>query len=427
MNTPRSLFSAIEKNGSCKSALGRATRGLAALTVVLSACGQEPTAEVDASPTEPVAEAQSTSASQGDLGRQIFFDTNLSEPPGLACATCHQESFAFADGRGGPTSEGSIRGRFGVRNAPSALYASLVPPLTEEDGTFRGGLFWDGRVASLEAQAGGPLLNPIEMGNASRGAVMAKIRKASYASTFSKVFGAAVLADDNKGFEAVAKAIATYERTQHLSRFSSKYDDYLAGKAKLAEAEARGLALFNGKANCAACHPSTPDPSMPGVGPLFTDFTYDNIGIPKNPKNPFYTLDKRFNPQGASYVDHGLRDTVGRDSEDGKFRVPTLRNIAKTAPYGHNGYFATLRSIVEFYNTRDVGSWPAPEVPTTVNQEELGNLQLTSQEIDDIVAFLNTLTDRNGNSGNGNGAGSPSGTGSGNGNGNGKTKTKTKG
>jgi cytochrome c peroxidase len=161
---------------------------------------------------------------------------------------------------------------------------------------------------------------------------------------------------------------------------------------KLSAREKRGLALFNdpSKGNCAACHPST---GVDGTPPLFTDFTYDNLGVPKNPRNGFYRMAPQYNPAGAAWVDHGLGGVLGLASEDGKFKVPTLRNIALTAPYMHNGYFTDLRSVVNFYNTRDVAPWPAPEVADTVNHEELGNLGLNEQEVEDLVAFLYTLSD----------------------------------
>jgi cytochrome c peroxidase len=155
----------------------------------------------------------------------------------------------------------------------------------------------------------------------------------------------------------------------------------------------RGLALFENekKGRCAECHPSRL--GLNHEPPLFTDFTYDNLGVPKNPESPYYYLPKSLNPNGTKFVDLGLGGVVNKPEENGKFRVPSLRNVAVTAPYMHNGIFKTLRQVVVFYNTRDVGPWPAPEVPQNVNHEELGNLGLTEQEVDDIVAFLSTLTD----------------------------------
>jgi len=127
--------------------------------------------------------------------------------------------------------------------------------------------------------------------------------------------------------------------------------------------------------------------------PLFTDFTYDNLGVPRNPELPFYTLEKELNPDGHSWVDRGLGQTLDDPSQDGKFRVPTLRNVALTSPYMHNGYFKTLFQVVSFYNSRDVGHWSAPEIEKNVNREEMGNLGLSNKEMEDIVAFMETLTD----------------------------------
>ena len=175
---------------------------------------------------------------------------------------------------------------------------------------------------------------------------------------------------------------------------------------KLSKQELRGLELFNGKARCAACHISEPVNRKP---PLFTDFTYDNLGVPKNPENPFYNMPPNINPLGANWVDLGLggflksisttEDPIAWESEVGKHKVPTLRNVDKrpypefVKAYGHNGYFKSLEEIVHFYNTRDVKPWPAPEVAANVNTSEMGNLRLTAMQEADVVAFLKTLTD----------------------------------
>ena len=330
------------------------------------------------------------------LGELIFNDTNLSSPAGQACGTCHAAELAFTDpDTDVPTSQGVLADRFGVRNTPMAVYASFVPPLhvEPEEGLYVGGLFLDGRVDTLEQQAGKPFLNPLEMNNADQAEVVAKLRRAPYRRLFEQVYGRGALEQVEPAYDRMTRAIATFERTRVFRRFSSKYDAYLAGEARLTRQERRGLALFEdpAKGNCAACHPSAIDEQ--GGAPQFTDFTYDNIGIPKNPDNPFYTLPPELNPEGAEFVDRGLGTTVGDPAEDGKFRVSSLRNVALTAPYGHNGYFADLRSVVEFYNTRDVAPWPAAEVPETMNRDELGNLGLNESEVDAIVAFLGTLTD----------------------------------
>lgn len=331
------------------------------------------------------------------LGRFLYFDTNLSNPPGQSCASCHHPSAGFADpDKSLPVSEGVVPGRYGTRNSPSAAYALFSPPFGMQDGLWVGGQFWDGRASTLEEQAKGPFLNPVEMNNTKEGVVQA-VREAPYAALFRFVYGPASLDDVPAAYDRVAKAIAAFESTKPFARFTSKFDFYLKGKAKLSEKERRGLALFNdpAKGNCAACHPTTsPDGTTP---PLLTDFTYDNLGVPKNP-----VIEELV---GAPVPpDLGLGLTVG-PAEDGKFKVMTLRNIARTAPYGHNGYFGTLREIVHFYNTRDLlpvcaagdtpgaDCWPEPEVATNVNRTEMGNLGLTPAEEDDIVAFLLTLSD----------------------------------
>ena len=189
------------------------------------------------------------------------------------------------------------------------------------------------------------------------------------------------------------KAIEAYEKTAEVSPFSSKYDHFLRGDVELSAQEMHGLTLFEAeeKGNCAACHPSQPGDD--GSPPLFTDFTYDNLGTPRNPENPFYIVPKELNPDGLDFVDLGLGAILDDSSENGKFRVPTLRNVAVTGPYMHNGVFKTMFEVLAFYNTRDIIDWPNPEVRANVNREELGNLGLTNEELEDLVAFLRTLTD----------------------------------
>lgn len=352
-------------------------------------------------------------AAKALLGQMLFFDPGLSSPAGQSCATCHAPNAAFADpDRQLPVSKGVLQGRAGNRNAPTAMYAAFSPDFhfDKEEGLYVGGQFLDGRAATLEEQAKGPFLNPLEMANPDKQSVVDKVRRAAYSQKFDQVFGKGALDDTELAYERIAEALATFERTPLFNPFSSKYDAWLAGKVKLTKQELRGLRLFESedKGNCAACHPSKPGPK--GEPPLFTDFTYDNLGVPRNPDNPFYTLLAEFNPAGAQWVDLGLGAVVDKRSEDGKFKVPTLRNIELTSPYMHNGYFRTLRGTVVFYNDRDRKPqcrenlvaedaalkhkcWPAPEVGANVNDEELGDLKLTEPEIDDIVAFMKTLTD----------------------------------
>jgi cytochrome c peroxidase len=357
--------------------------------------------------------SNSQAAAKAKLGQALFFDPSLSSPPGQACATCHDAKAALTDpDRRLPVSKGVLPGRLGNRNTPTALYAAFSPAFhfDKEEGLYVGGQFLDGRAATLEEQAKGPFLNPLEMANTDAKSVVEKVRRAAYRDQFDTVFGKGALDDPERAYERIAEALAAFERTPQFSPFSSKYDAWLAGKAKLTKQELRGLRLFEAedKGNCAACHHSKP--GSKGEPPLFTDFTYDNLGVPRNPDNLFYTLPAQLNPAAELWVDRGLGATVNKRSEDGKFKVPTLRNIELTGPYMHNGYFRTLRATVVFYNDRDrkprCGTdrvteeaalhgkcWPAPEVASNVNRDELGDLGLSEREIDDIVAFMKTLTD----------------------------------
>jgi cytochrome c peroxidase len=330
------------------------------------------------------------------LGKELFFDRGLSTPAGQACADCHAPDAGFSNPEQDlPVSQGVHADRFGGRNDLTAAYASYVPPLhyDESQGGYAGGLFWDGRAADLVAQAQGPPLNPLEMANPGVTAVVESLRRASYAEQFRAVFGKDSLDNPEQAFRYMAEAIAAWESSPEVNQFSSKYDLYLQGKAELSESELRGLALFENpeKGNCASCHPSRP--SADGTPPLFSDHTYDNLGVPRNPENPFYFLSPDLNPEGLDWIDLGLGAVVNKPEENGKFRVPTLRNVAESGPYMHNGLFKTLHQVVAFYNTRDVAGWPAPEVAENLNDAELGDLGLSQQEVLDIVEFLRTLSD----------------------------------
>lgn len=357
-----------------------------------------------------------------ELGKALFFDPALSTPPGLSCAACHEPSTGFT----GPSSlinatqavyPGAVHERAGNRKPPSAAYGGESPVLyfDSADDVWVGGMFWDGRATGwtlgdpLAEQAMGPFLNPLEQNTPHAKQVIRRVAKASYAPLFEAVWGEGSIDDSTSGIAAtykrIVRSIAAYERSNEVSPFSSKYDAYLNDLATLTAQEAQGLQLFEGKAMCSGCHLSEAGPG--GEAPLFTDFTYDNLGVPKNPLNPFYDAPPSVNRSGDDWVDPGLGGFLAGAGypedewmpELGKQKVPTLRNVGK-APYagfvkafGHNGYFKSLAEIVHFYNTRDVESWPAPEIPVNVNTDELGNLGLTAEEEAAIVAFLNTLTD----------------------------------
>ena len=358
-----------------------------------------------------------------ELGKYLLFDTALSTPPGQSCAACHAPETGFT----GPDSQvnlttvaypGAVHTRFGNRKPPTAAYGGDSPVLhfDETEGVWVGGMFWDGRATGwtlgdpLAEQAQGPFLNPLEQNNPNARHVILKVKKSRYAGLFRQVWGKDSLNwthDVAATYERIARSIAAYERSAEVNPFSSKYDRYLAGQAALTEEESFGLEMFNGKGKCSACHISEPGPA--GEPPLFTDFTYDNLGIPKNPDNPFYAMPPRWNPDRKHWVDEGLGGFLKGAGfgpevygpEMGKHKVPTLRNVdlrphaGFIKAFGHNGFFKSLEEIVHFYNPRDVASesWPAPEVPATINTEELGNLLLTAEEEAAIVAFMRTLSD----------------------------------
>ena len=367
------------------------------------------------SPSDPLRPANFTDKQW--LGKQLFFDTNLSEPTGLACSGCHASQVGWTGpdatiDLNGAVYEGSVKGRFGNRKPPSSAYGGDSPILhLDATNGWTGGMFWDGRATGLmlgdplAERAIGPFLNPLEQNNASAGVVVDKVKQSKYAYLFIQVWGLHAFDDIEKAYQMIGRSIAEYERSEEVSPFNSRFDTYFETGNGLTTQETLGFSLFNGKAKCANCHTSTADAASGKV--MFTNFTYINIGVPKNPKNPFY-LELAFNPLGASWVDMGLggylkgADFVASvyEPELGKFKVPTLRNVDKrpnasfVKAYGHNGYFKSLQDIVHFYNTRDVtgAGWPASEYAANMTSE-VGNLGLTTTEEEAIVSFLKTLTD----------------------------------
>ena len=239
------------------------------------------------------------------------------------------------------------------------------------------------------------------MNNSSADDVVKKVRQSRYRKLFDRVFGPSSLdsVKSDAAFDQIARAIAAYESSREVNSFRSKYDAYLAKKVKLTPQEERGLTLFAGQANCTSCHPHEPRPD--GSPPLFTDFTYDNVGAPRNEANPFYRAAASVNADGKSYRDPGIGGVERDETQLGKFKVPTLRNVAKrTSPdfvksYLHNGTFKSLKEVVHFYNVggKELDAFPPPDVQENVNRKELGNLGLTDDEEDDLVSFLETLSD----------------------------------
>ncbi len=274
------------------------------------------------------------------LGKKLFFDPRLSVNGSISCAFCHVPMAGYADPK--PVSLG-VGGKRGGRNAPPVLNAAYFPLQ-----------FWDGRAGSLEEQALGPLTNPVEMANPNYRSIVLRLRRIrEYRIWFLRVYGSPVNIDH------VAQALSAFERT--LVTPDSPYDRYLMGdKNALTASQKRGLALFRGKARCVICH----------NGALLSDFGYHNLGVPQT---------------GPLRIDVGRYAVTHDVSDKGKFRTPTLRNVALTAPYMHDGSLRTLQDVVEFY---DRGGGKSPFVKDAL----VVPLHLTSSEKKDLVQFLKSLT-----------------------------------
>jgi len=409
--------------------------------VVLQAACDRPTSPVDPPDT---AFDQASASQYEQLGEAIFFDQDLSINRNQSCASCHDPAWGFtgpiaALNAHGAVYEGSIPGRFGDRKPPSAAYATVSPILYVGKDGFVGGNFWDGRATGEKLgnpaadQAQGPFLNPMEQGLPDMACVVYRVLAASYKGLYDQVFPGnslssiafptdveTVCATEGttvglstsdrdavyREYDRIALAIAAYEASPGVNAFTSKFDAWRGGGgAQLTNVELRGFALFQGKGKCQRCHPSS------GQKPLFTDFTYDNLGVPSNPENPALLADPSFRDPGLG----GFLANVGYADwadELGKVKVPTLRNVDRrplmgaAKAYLHNGVFKSLQDVVHFYNTRDVlpdcavvpgtmgvDCWPAPEIAQNVNEDELGDLGLTPDEENAIVAFLKTLSD----------------------------------
>ena len=358
-----------------------------------------------------------------ELGQSIFFDENLSINQNQSCASCHGPDAGWtgplsATNEAGAVYEGSIDGRFGNRKPPSAAYATLSPIFhMDKKGLFTGGNFWDGRATGEKLgnpaadQAQGPFLNPAEQALLTPADVVALVCAATYGDLFRQVWGAEICdqANVDMAYDGIALSIATYEASPEVNAFTSKFDYAKKGSAKLTKEEKKGFALFKGKGKCHLCHLNS------GKNPLFTDFTFDNLGIPQNPENPAGVTPAFIDPGLGGFLEAAGYDEEVYEEEWGKHKVPTLRNVdlrpnsTFVKAYGHNGYFKSLEGIVHFYNTRDVKDtcpgpyteaqalaedcWPEPEVADNVNTDELGDLGLTPDEEAAIVAFLKILSD----------------------------------
>ncbi|MDK2061796.1 cytochrome c peroxidase [Aliarcobacter butzleri] len=339
-----------------------------------------------------------------DLGRILFFDVNLSKNRTQSCATCHNPNAGFVDDRDNGVKKMASLGddgkSLGDRQAPTASYAKFSPTFhfDEKAKKYVGGQFWDGREATLEGQAGGPPLNPIEMGMSDKKAVVDRLKENTlYVDSFKKIFGADIFKNDDKAYEAMTIAIASFERTDEFSAFDSKYDRYLKGEYDLTPLEDLGKSIFfsNNNNSCANCHVLKGEDKE---GETFTNYQYHNIGTPAN--------NELRAKNGVKAIDEGLlaNSNVSDVAQKGKHKVPTLRNVAVTGPYMHNGVFKDLKTVVEFYdkyNNKDRNidpetnkPWDEPEVKDNISLQELKANKLTDRKVEALVAFMKLLTDK---------------------------------
>jgi cytochrome c peroxidase len=378
---------------------------------MLAACGGGGGGESASTANVPIPAALSP---QATLGEKIFKDVSLSASGRQACASCHNPDNAHSPTNALPSQLGGpLLDRQGRRTAPSIDYLSLNTAFYfDAEGAPTGGFFWDGRAATLQDQASEPFTNPFEMANASAADVIDKLSRSTYAEEFKRVFGADIFTRPDDAMARVTLALSQYQREDAEFRaFSSKYDEFLRGNSVLTEQELRGLALFNSpaKGNCAACHPS--GKGADGSFPLFTDFSYDNLGVPRN-----MAIARNDDP---AYFDLGLcerADLAERTDLCGAFKVPTLRNVAQRHVFFHNGRFTTLKEALTFYVQRDTNpeKWYPLNADGSVNKFDDLPLQhhanvntteapydriaggvpaLSDAEIDDVIAFLKTLND----------------------------------
>ncbi len=344
-----------------------------------------------------------------DLGTALFFDVTLSRDKTQSCASCHDPAQAFMDWRGSPVGRAASVGNdmksLGDRNAPTLAYAALTPVFhRNEDGDYVGGMFWDGREPDLEGQAGGPFLNPIEMQMASKAAVVERLQEHTlFPAAFKELWGDDIFEDVDVAYRRMTEAIAALERTEFFSPFDSKYDRYLRGEYEPTVEEELGMTLFFSPqfTNCNQCHQLKP--FAESEGELFTNYKYFNVATPVN------VALRKANGLGPDHLDYGLLENpqVDDPAQAGKFKTPTLRNVAMTAPYMHNGVFPDLETVVRFYNkfnvrgpARDINPdtgepWGEPEIADNIDWEKLESAPaLDERRIKALVAFMRMLTDR---------------------------------
>lgn len=346
-----------------------------------------------------------------ELGEKLYFDKNLSKNRTQACASCHDPEHGFIDFRDSTVQKAVSLGDDGVslgdRNTPTIAYAQLSPDFKLKNGEYSGGQFWDGRENDLTGQAQGPLLNPVEMNMPDMASVIDRVlEEDEYVRAFTKHYGRDIFDDVEQAYTKLAESIAFYEKSSAISPFDSKYDRSLRGEYILTDQEELGQTLFFSQqfSNCNGCH------QIKAIGgtaeETFTDFKYHNLGVPLNRD---VRIANNNNGQGDDgFIDHGLlgNPAVDDEKEDGKFKVSTLRNVAVTGPYMHNGVFQELRTVLLFYdkfnnpervlNPETGLPWRAPEVPfnLALETDDFKTVALDDDEIDAILAFLVLLTDK---------------------------------
>ncbi|HEX9894577.1 MAG TPA: cytochrome c peroxidase [Gemmatimonadales bacterium] len=415
--------------------------------LLLVACRDDQTTDLGTGPTGPELLVQAAVSPVAQLGQMLFEDQNLSVNRNQSCRTCHEPAQGFAAAlRGVPVRgsvvQGSVAGRFGDRKPPTSAYATMTPLFSGGSNPV-GGIFWDGRATGAllgnpaADQALGPFVNPAEQALPDMACLAHRVRESAYLGAYTAVWGNAITsivfpantaticstpamaagepvalspADRVKArteYYNIAGSIQQFEAT--LNRFSARVD-----LGTLTTLEAAGRKLFSGKGKCHQCHDNK------GSQPVFTDFRFHNIGVPRNPANPVY------NYQNLAVFDKGLGGFTGRATQVGQFRTPTVRNVGlgDNRTYMHNGVFVSLRQVVDFYNTRDVtrvctaaelqtllpaqyghydpdgagpltpaGCWPPPEFGKNMDTKQMGNLGLTLREVDLIVAYMMAMTD----------------------------------
>jgi len=347
------------------------------------------------------------------LGEKLFFDPILSKNKTQSCATCHNPQHGFIDDRdngvSGAGSLGDDGKSIGDRNAPTASYAMFSPKFhyDKKKKQYIGGQFYDGREHTLEGQAGGPPMNSVEMGIPSAQYLVKRLQNSpTYNQEFKKIYGEDIFQDSAKAYSMMAQAIASFEKTEQFAPFDSKYDRFLKGEYDLTALEDLGRTLFfsNNNTNCASCHMLKTEDAPQET---FSNYQYHNIGVPQNK-----TLMEKNVVDPNTFVDHGLlqnpkvKKLPKAKQYDGKIKVPTLRNIAVTAPYMHNGVFQDLKTVVKFYdkytnkentiNPETGKPWNKPEVSVAKDDMKLLTVgkPLSERKVEALVAFMKLLTDK---------------------------------